>query len=328
MVPEDDASAQTKTNQENELNAEQIAKLKEVALRAPKNPGEWPFYLRSFQAAASPAVILELIALAERALLAAAPTPIQQVPTAWCTDAHFEAWCERHDMRKDHSDHRQMFDDAASLYLTVPSPQPELGGSIDTPKADPVVDRWALEKAICAGEVDPEHCVYKRSDVVEIIKLLRTAAPAPQPQTGGGIDTDEFSKLSDEVSMLWLQDQLRYVHAREKLVTHIDAWKAAACAVAREEGRSNSTGYAIAKAGAEELAKVLQRATDAESKLAAIREGVATMICWVTNDDGELCQAVDKVAGIRNPEQAMVRLSSLLALIQPPSQSDTNGLLG
>ena len=52
------------------MNAEQIAKLKEVALKAPKNPGEWPFYLRSFQAAASPDVILELIALAERAIVA------------------------------------------------------------------------------------------------------------------------------------------------------------------------------------------------------------------------------------------------------------------
>lgn len=64
------------------LNAEQIAKLKEVALKAPKNPGEWPFYLRSFQAAATPAAILELIALAERALLAAAPAPIQKDPQA------------------------------------------------------------------------------------------------------------------------------------------------------------------------------------------------------------------------------------------------------
>jgi len=52
------------------MNKEQIEKLKEVALRAPKNPGEWPFYLRSFQAAASPEVILELIALAEHSLSA------------------------------------------------------------------------------------------------------------------------------------------------------------------------------------------------------------------------------------------------------------------
>lgn len=65
------------------MNQEQIAKLKEVALKAPKNPGEWPFYLRSFQAAATPAAILELIALAERALLAAAPATIQQDQSDW-----------------------------------------------------------------------------------------------------------------------------------------------------------------------------------------------------------------------------------------------------
>lgn len=125
------------------MNQEQIAKLKEVALKAPKNPGEWPFYLRSFQAAASPEVVLELIAIAERttapvsltdakieelaikhesfgfgqagkksklsihgfepeglrefarALLAAAPAPIQQVPTliayvATDLDGHYD----------------------------------------------------------------------------------------------------------------------------------------------------------------------------------------------------------------------------------------------
>lgn len=59
---------------------------------------------------------------------------------------------------------------------------------------------------------------------------LATAPASPQPELSGSIDTDEFSKLLAEVSMLWLQDPLRYAHAREKLVTHIDAWKDAALA--------------------------------------------------------------------------------------------------
>lgn len=83
---------------------------------------------------------------------AIAPTPIQQVPTAWCTDAHFEAWCERHDMRKDRSDHRQMFDDAASLYLTVPAtPSPSLA-------VRDVVE--SQQKALTVKQI---HAIYKKT---------------------------------------------------------------------------------------------------------------------------------------------------------------------
>lgn len=95
------------------MNQEQIAKLKELAKAA--TPGPWRHdgieygdmghryqtvteqndgdyvvgeygiqeHDAAFISAANPSAILELIALAERALLAAAPAPIQQEPVLW-----------------------------------------------------------------------------------------------------------------------------------------------------------------------------------------------------------------------------------------------------
>lgn len=76
-----------------------------------------------FIRAAQPTIILELIALAERALLAAAPAPIQKepaAPVAWQpSEEQFESWRSRHGL---HHSHNEAFYDAASLYLDATPP--------------------------------------------------------------------------------------------------------------------------------------------------------------------------------------------------------------
>lgn len=68
-----------------------------------------------------------------------------------------------------------------------------------------------------------------------------------------------------------------------------------------------------------------ERAIAAESRLAEIQRGVEGLTRWMETFEDGLCQA------IRNDppsNDVFVRLTSVLALLQPQGQEDTSGLLG
>lgn len=51
------------------------------------------------------------------------------------------------------------------------------------------------------------------------------------------------------------------------------------------------------------------------SKASPVKPDLAGLTCWVLDDEGDLCQAVQKAGGIADPDNAFVRLSALLAAI-------------
>jgi hypothetical protein len=72
------------------------------------------------------------------------------------------------------------------------------------------------------------------------------------------------------------------------------------------------------------------RAERAEAALAARQApDLNKLICWVKDDEGDLCQAVERASGIKNPNEAFLRLSSVQSLLsstaQPLQQEDGKG---
>jgi hypothetical protein len=132
----------------------------------------------------------------------------------------------------------------------------------------------------------------------------------------------------------WRTALLSYIDARadksrssdvsaeyDALVTVVHNWQRAvtaqAVAEAHEAGRQQGRGEAL-----NELTVAWQaekdRADKAEAAIASAPQRHADLsnaICWVQDGDGALCQAVEKAGGIKDPEQAFVRLSAVLSLL-------------
>lgn len=100
------------------------------------------------------------------------------------------------------------------------------------------------------------------------LKLPPVAAPSPQPELSGSIYTSEFQNLLET----WWHAKDGTIHqAHSDLIRHINQWKDAECAVAREEARRDVHETNVTCVN--NMLKAQKRATDAEAKLAAIREG-------------------------------------------------------
>jgi hypothetical protein len=97
------------------------------------------------------------------------------------------------------------------------------------------------------------------------------AAPSPQPELSGSIDSDEFRQRLRGLRNYTLQESMDI--ELNEICEAIDAWKDAACAVAREEGYAKKVSHV--ECGALAMLEIeMKRATDAEAKLAALPKKV------------------------------------------------------
>lgn len=107
------------------------------------------------------------------------------------------------------------------------------------------------------------------------LKLPPVAAPSPQPELSGSIDSDEFRKRLRGLRNYTLQESMDI--ELNEICESIDAWNDAACAVAHDEGKREVIADAVAKQGVilQRMQDAERRATDAEAKLAAIQSQAA-----------------------------------------------------
>jgi hypothetical protein len=149
----------------------------------------------------------------------------------------------------------------------------------------------------------------------------RAAAPSPQPELSGTIgNLPNIRKMLTEFAAQW------YDHPGEEikrlaLFAVIDAWKDAACAVAFEDGKrlAHEQACRVTHALMAERDSYRQRATDAEAKLAAIREGKNIRVKYAdyfaTIERAQEC--LRQIAEFKLSESSAQRTAT-------PSQGDTS----
>lgn len=126
------------------------------------------------------------------------------------------------------------------------------------------------------------------------------------------IYTYEFQQLAANYGMAWTGTKESEQRHLKALVAHIDAKLAQAREEGFEEGlKAPDTAYLV----------IAERAKKAESRLAEIQRGVHGLDRY--GFDGKFG---GDFGG--DPLGPFVKIDEVRALLQPPSQSDTNGLPG
>lgn len=284
------------------MTNEELQKLKALAKNAQEGARNgWPFYPEALAKAMTPDVARKLIELAERTT-----QPAQDR----CCD--HDSDCAVHN-----------------------APAYPVGPCDCTLSEKPAQDQVAAVRAVPDninqfiyklinehfnyGTVYGEDAKQHYATAVEIAEfaaeLLYGAAPSPQPELSGNIDTPELREL------------LRSLHAcptetleidLDETIASINAWKNAACTVAYSKGYADMNTIA-----GDALILYSKRATDAEAKLAAIQEGADIRMKYAdyfaTIERAQEC--LRKITEFKFSESSVQRIA-------PPSQSDTSGLPG
>jgi hypothetical protein len=155
------------------------------------------------------------------------------------------------------------------------------------------------------------------------------AAPSPQPELSDSICPMKTPAIPDEGANEFIELMADWRHAElgsdstaafDALVKFIDA----KLAQAREEGRLDGYNKGWADASLT-LIKAESRTTAAESRLAEIQRGMEGLRRW---RDEELCYGKPEAAMLESGVGEYLKRRDVLALLQPPSQSDTSGLPG
>ena len=275
------------------MDNEELQKLKELTKNAQEGARNgWPFYPEALAKTMKPDVVRELIELAERAtqpaqdqVAAVRAVPDEQINRIAGRNGLYRA------MTPDDKTCKSMVKRFVGeiLAAAAPSPQPDL---LDAQRAEEMNDKACSHAFVSNKPVFELTPQPELSGSIDTPKFITTAkvgkavitprgmevigegmvsfSPAPQPAES--VDTEEFRTVIAQ----WVHAE-HYAHptpspktnAFRTMVDHINAWKDAACAATAQD----KTDYA--NQCIEACEKWRQRATDAETKLAAIQSQAA-----------------------------------------------------